>query len=224
MPFKIGFRTQVANALFENGKSDLVEILELIKIKKFIPSETILPEEEKFKLTLFKIPPANTNREELEQIFWNVEDHKFNNGSISFLLLCLGLQALDINDKIKKFSLQDFKNYKTIFDELFNAPSDLRIRALLTKGDYTFKDGSNPTLEGERWSFCYSESDLRFIVSEKARSEKLKELILSIHQIGNNQSIEKKLDQIIQAYLKDNNNATNWYFDFVHLGLSCCGH
>ena len=216
-PF-VSYRNTIlfANALFKNGKNDLTDILDLIDKNNFLPSETILPEEEKFKLSLFKTPPNNSSREELEQLFWEVEDHKLNNGNISFLLLCLDLQKLNIEDKIKKFNLSEFKSYKVIFDDLFNVSNDLRIRALLTKGDYTFKEGNNPTLGGERRAFGYYDSDWRFIASAKSLNEKLKELILSIYQIQDNQTIEKKLNQIIQGYLKmTNGEEKSWYYDFI---------
>lgn len=208
--------TLFANALFENGKKDLTDILDLIDTNKFIPSGTILPEEEKLKLSLFKTPPQNSNREELEQLFWEVEDHRLNNGNMSFLLLCLGLQSLNMVDKIKKFNLSEFKTYKVIFEDLFNASNDILIRALLTKGNYVFKEGNNPTLGGERCSFGYYENDWKFIISTKSLNEKLKELILNIKQLQNNQSMDSKLNQIIQDYLKlTNSKEKSWYYDFI---------
>ncbi len=47
----------------------------------------ILDEEEVIKLNLFKNPPSEINREELEILFWEIEDHKIFTGEISFLLL-----------------------------------------------------------------------------------------------------------------------------------------
>ncbi|GAG77150.1 unnamed protein product, partial [marine sediment metagenome] len=130
-----------------DGKEDVVDLLLYKENESY---ERILTNEEIFKLNLYKTPPANTHRDDLEKAFWKAEDYVLFLGQIDFLFYCMNIDI--VSDEINSFSLHDFHqlaiNTYQLFGENFS-PDDLLRRALLTKGDYSIRDGNTPKFEIE---------------------------------------------------------------------------
>ena len=83
-----------------DGKEDVVYLLEYKNNENY---DRILTEEEIFKLNLYKIPPTNTQREDLEKEFWKAEDYTLFLGQIDFLFYCMDIDM--VYDEINSFSL-----------------------------------------------------------------------------------------------------------------------
>lgn len=113
------------------------DILSILDVPK--PSKTLITAEETFKLSQFKNPPTNFSRTEVESLFWNLEDHRFNRGEINHLY------RLAITEEVFDASL--FKAISKTFFELFpmheieENPNKNKIQSLLfLYGSYWFKD------------------------------------------------------------------------------------
>lgn len=99
----------------------------------------LLDEEEMFKLKIFQSPPLDSKREEIEELFWEAEDHPIFKGEIRFLLL---------NDNEKpeyEFDIERIKRHWKAFQLLFPADKHrsnnaLIIRALLFYGNTWIQD------------------------------------------------------------------------------------
>ena len=72
---------KTVNTLVEDGYTDITDLLKVSKVSK-----TYLTNEEKYKLEQYVTPPPDTKREDLESLFWKLEDHKLNNGEIGHLI------------------------------------------------------------------------------------------------------------------------------------------
>lgn len=96
----------------------------------------LLNQEELIKLQSYKEPPIDLSREELENLFWSMEDHPIYNGEIEFLLQ---------NEKLEyDLSFERIKNEWITFQTLFplnNIKSNNTniIRALLFYGNTWFQ-------------------------------------------------------------------------------------
>ncbi|NVN96021.1 MAG: DUF262 domain-containing protein [Bacteroidetes bacterium] len=74
--------------LFSEYAKEHKEIYDVCDLVSYSKSRTVLlDDEEIIKLNLFKNPPSKTNREKLELLFWEIEDHNIFNGEILFLLI-----------------------------------------------------------------------------------------------------------------------------------------
>lgn len=64
------------------------EIYDVCDLVNYSKGRTVLlDDEEIIKLNLYKNPPSEIEREKLELLFWEIEDHGIFNGEISFLLM-----------------------------------------------------------------------------------------------------------------------------------------
>lgn len=82
-------RTQLIIALrlfseYANEHKEFYDVCDFVNYSK--GRTTLIDKEEISKLNLLKNPPPGSNREELELLFWEIEDHNIFNGEISFLL------------------------------------------------------------------------------------------------------------------------------------------
>lgn len=197
-----------------DGKEDVVYLLEYKNNENY---DRILTEEEIFKLNLYKIPPTNTQREDLEKEFWKAEDYTLFLGQIDFLFYCMDIDM--VSDEINSFSLNTFNqlafnNYQ-LFGDSFS-PDDLLRRALLTKGDYSIKDGNTPKLGGERWTFIRSIEKWRLITKNSLRKKYLKELLTHYAKIKLLQNDRRLiLNQIIDSYAKSEDEKKLWINYFI---------
>ena len=69
---------------YSGSKSEGFDVCDLIDYQK--GRSVIISAEELIKLLLFKNPPENVTREQIEELFWEAEDHFVFSGEIIFLL------------------------------------------------------------------------------------------------------------------------------------------
>lgn len=94
----------------------------------------LLDEEEIIKLNIYKSPPAESDRENIEAEFWKAEDHDIFSGNISFLLLnCI---------EDTKFDFDNFRKSWKVFQMLFEKKSNYKYicKALIYYGNTWKKD------------------------------------------------------------------------------------
>lgn len=102
---------------------DIVNVLD----KANTISSTILTQEEKLKLHIFKV---SNNREDVENAFWRTQEHNIWEGQI--------MPLIQWATEDGNFSLAKFELYDKIFNKVFNGKCgseiDIVRRALLTRG------------------------------------------------------------------------------------------
>ena len=118
----------------KNKEADY-DICDLVNFNK---NRTVLIDDEEVrKLNLYKNPPENITREELEELFWTTEDHPIFHGEISFLL------DKYYNTISKTFDFWGFKKTWNAFNTLFaetNVNYGAISRTLLFYGYTWFQD------------------------------------------------------------------------------------
>lgn len=164
--------------------------------------------EEKIKAKLIKI-------DEWKDCIQRFEKHNYFYGQIGFLLKLS-------EDENGVYDLATFKSKGKILEALFEKDTEefLLQRALLTKGDYLLRVGSN-------FSFCKTDTDSLRNRNENWRkvfnSEKGIKLINELVQdiLNDNLNIFDKLKNII---INHNYNSNQWEYYFVEssLPLKCC--
>ncbi|HIP33494.1 MAG TPA: DUF262 domain-containing protein [Bacteroidia bacterium] len=110
-------RTQLITAIklisdYTQGHKEIYDVCDLVNYSK--GRTALLDEEEVIKLTLYKNPPAEINRENLELLFWEIEDHIIFDGEISFLLMEY------FNEENTTLNYDEFKKSWLAFKGLFN--------------------------------------------------------------------------------------------------------
>lgn len=97
---------------YSNNLGEHCDVCDLIDYQK--GRTVIINDEEVLKLSLYKEPPVDSTRQELEDLFWAAEDHLIFDGEIMFLLNEYHLKDQNI------FDLSGYKKTWDIFMELFN--------------------------------------------------------------------------------------------------------
>ena len=144
------------------GLADISEIGQFRSIGKYI---NILTYEEIFKFKMYKNPPTETTREEVEKAFWTIEDFSITNGKILFILECM---EVDVKlNQHPSFDLEKFNRFSVHFRNLLKNPSDQLRRAILTFGDYTIWDGYSTNLEMHRYNFGHELKHWREIITNQ---------------------------------------------------------
>ena len=209
------YAPQAILLIIEFLEAGLIDIADIGMIKKTGKYDNLLTPEELFKFTLYKNPPSESTREELENEFWSVEDFGITNGKIVFILESIGV-ALDSNSETE-FDHKKFSRYSEHFRELFKNPNDnLRI-ALLTFGDYTIGDGYSSNLDMHRYNFGSDEEKWRIIVLNSQKNKVLIKL-LSRFETDNKFTAEQykiKLDHIIEV-CKEQGTVQDWRANFIN--------
>jgi len=127
-------RNQLISAIklmldYANEHKKNYDVCDLVNYSK---GRTILiDEEEIIKLNLYKSPPIEINREQLEVLFWEIEDHYIFDGKISFLLLEY------YNKETNIFDINKFKSSWLSFKEVFENTSNYKYisKALIYYGN-----------------------------------------------------------------------------------------
>lgn len=193
----------------ENVQKNSGELLfEAIRIIKELPNDDIasvlslknvslqiLREEEKIKFELYT--NSTYNRNELENRFWNAEEHKIWNGEI--------LSLIKWSHNEDGFNIHQFDKFNNIFNTLFDYKDnklDLVRRALLTRNliqyPKQFKGYTN-------WSFCYKPSDWKVLIEEN--NEKFGKFLYELNsndylavlnQMIANNPVDKKFDEFVK--------------------------
>lgn len=194
-------------------EKDYSDVVDLVQFKEISEYKTILTKEEIFKLELYAEQNTDENRKAIEEVFWKCEDFVLNAGRIKFMLYCSGQKLGEISPS--DFKLNKFRKYSDSFIELFTKPSDELLRALLTKGDYTIKDGYSTNLWAERYTFGHNSSSWKKILTytehKRYIRKLLREFIDSKTPEENNNEV---LNKIIRSYLNDSPNK-DWMFQFI---------
>lgn len=137
----------------ELPNDDIVSVLNLGNV-----SVQILREEEKMKFELYT--NNNYDRNDLEDRFWNAEEHIIWDGEIRPLIKWSEIEG--------RFNIEQFDKFNSIFNTLFDSNCkytdlDLVRRALLTKDldkyPNQFKGYTN-------LSFCYEPSDWKILIGD----------------------------------------------------------
>jgi len=197
----------LTNLFLERGFTDIANITNFVKNYK-----TILSDEEVVKLSIYK-QSSDDLRKEIENAFWEAEDYKFCDGKISFILDCIDFEDTSAFDAQK---LSDFKDCFNNFKALFDNPTDLFRRALLTKGDYTVWEGYATSLERNRFSFINEDKRWKEQLSSNNK-ELYKSLIKDFgnrKKTNNTLTTDDILNQIITDFL-NNKTEENWIYYFV---------
>ncbi len=128
-------------------KSDVVDFLYLGETQ----FDSILTEEEKFKLRLYKSCKDENERKALEDRFWEAEDHQFLNGKVTPILAAMDGALLQVDFT---FLLSEFIRLYEVFLDLTGdlAIEQLRIAMLASSRNFwEFHDGWSTTMEGHRY-------------------------------------------------------------------------
>lgn len=116
-------RTQLITAIklmsdYAQGHKETYDVCDLVNYSK---SRTVLlDDEEIIKLNLYKNPPNEINREKLELLFWEIEDHNIFDGEISFLLI----EYFDKENTTLNYD--EFNKSWFAFKELFNSKNNYK--------------------------------------------------------------------------------------------------
>jgi uncharacterized protein with ParB-like and HNH nuclease domain len=192
--------------------TDVVNLVEFSGINQYT---TILTTEEVYKLTLYNNPPQNTNRDELEKTIWSTEDNNLLNGQIAFILYCADIE---FEDGVNGFEIDDFSFFSDLFNSLFNKPSDLIRRALLSKGEYVIWDGYSTHLESNRYSFGLNVDEWKKILSKDEYNKGYIKSLLQDYRTRfnvNNDDNNIILQSVIQDYLNAKPASGNWFHPFI---------
>lgn len=127
-------RTQLVTAIklmsdYAKKHNEIYDVCDLVDYSK--GRTALLDEEEIIKFNLYKNPPSETNREELESLFWEIEDHTIFSGEISFLLMEY------FNKENNTLYYGNFKKSWLAFKVLFNKKNNYKYisKALIYYGN-----------------------------------------------------------------------------------------
>lgn len=217
------YAPQCIQLTFDFLKADLTDIAEIGQFRSMGKYINILTYEEIFKFKMYKNPPTETTREEVEKEFWTIEDFNITNGKILFILECM-----EVDVKLNhhpSFDLEKFSRFSVHFRNLFSNPSDQLRRAILTYGDYTIWDGYSTSLEMHRYNFGHELKHWREIIineSTKGTVSKFIRQFESDNELSSDQYIAR-LDKNIQE-CKESGTVTDWRTVFINKpkSLSFC--
>lgn len=115
---------------YGNNKKKDYDVCDLIDYQK--GRTVLINEEEALKLSIFKTPPVNSTRTEIEELFWKAEDHFVFDGEINFLL------NRYFNQKDGHPDIIGYKKTWEIFENIFTGTRETNAqisRALLYYGN-----------------------------------------------------------------------------------------
>jgi uncharacterized protein with ParB-like and HNH nuclease domain len=205
---------QTVNAirLMQNFLSDtFTDVVDLINYKDENSAfSSILTKEELYKLSIFKNPPEEVTRGDIEELFWKAEDFNLLNGQLAFIFKASG----DKMEDEKLFKYECFKSFVDAFTSLLKKTNDNFRRALLTKGDYTVYDGYSTSLASERFSFGHSIPSWKEIINDHG-SILISFFVDYIQKKRLLKSDMLALEEIIDTYLSKNANNDTWIKTFI---------
>lgn len=194
--------TQAVQESIALAKGIKESVLDLLKPTN--EYKNTLTEEEIYKLKLYKNPPPNIKREELEHIFWKAEDHKYLHGKIECLLE--NSKTSDVLD------ISKFKDLWENYHNIINLGVDLIIRFILTEGDFAVYDttGTNGNLIGDKYYFPYDYPDWRTFFTNK--SEKGYKIFFDALSKISGDIKDSNYKEYIETFLKnfDADKITDW--------------
>lgn len=107
---------QLPNAIklmfeYAQSKNEDFDVCDIIQYHK--GRTVLINEEEVLKLNLYKTPPQNKTRQEMEELFWYAEDHYVFDGEINFLL------DKYLDKETNKFDIENYIKTWDVFQNLF---------------------------------------------------------------------------------------------------------
>ena len=207
---------RLMDAFLERGLKDVIDFAK-VDSERF---KMILTEEEIFKLEMYENPPESFSREEVEKMFWEIEDFRFSNGKIEIIQKFLPTD--------EPFDLNLFKIYSIHFRALFEEPDDLLRRALLTFENYSFWEYHSGNLNMHRYNFGNDDNDWRKIIKTDFEGSKI---IKSLLDEFKNFSTELTRDEYHARFLtlisnfksvKENEEKREFYFVTNEKVLAYC--
>lgn len=188
-------RTQLIIAIKLTSKygrehSDSYDVCDLADYTK--GRTVLLDEEEIIKLNLYKNPPAELSREDLETLFWKIEDHKIFNGEITFLLMEY------FNKDDNKLNYNDFKKSWLAFKELFNKKDNYKY---ISKALVYY--GNTWTRKTPYYYDNYNCQDWSWLIGDD-KGKYLMQLVKNMHE-RNFDYIKTIIENKITDYFKENN-------------------
>ena len=195
------------------------DVVDLANYKSNVNYSGLLSPEEIFKFNIYKNPPVDISREDIEKSFWQAEDYSLNNGRLGFIFYCMGLVKYSGIYDSTLFSFDQFNIIMKYIIEIFGdtvSPSDLMRRALLTKGNYSFWEGNTPKLQGKRYTFIISVDHWRLLLYDNIRMKYLKQLITD-YSIYRKEIDDPKVifQKIIDEYSSLVSEPLNWLSYFI---------
>ena len=188
-----------------------------------------LLESEVNKIKLLSLYNDNiSKRNELQELFWQLEDNKILRGNIDYIIK-YSLEEINSAEEIKQNFFDNFKNYKYIFETCFNeekVPRGILIRSLLTFAkpvkreeshffqSHALYDNWSKTYNVHKVSLCRDTDDLHDSFQNKKRykyetNPYYKTLFDKIIKNPNNE-IKDILEKIIEDF-KDEHKENPFY-------------
>lgn len=187
------------------SKASITTTVEAIRISQLMNRDLVLFDayEKNISTTLFnacerykfKVLLNNDDRNVIEESFWKSEKLETSHGNIAYIF-----DALDIKlkDDVVGFNLEEFNKVAYLINHIFERPTDLLRRTLLTFGDYYVWHGHTSSLQAHRYTLG---SDAKFY-GELANGDDLdkKQVVISFIKkslLG----IEKDAPDAIQIWM-----------------------
>jgi uncharacterized protein with ParB-like and HNH nuclease domain len=187
----------LTNRFLEKGFKDITEITYFADKYK-----NILSDEEVKKLKIYK-QSSNDLRSEIECAFWEAEDFKFCDGKVWLIWECINYGQGGDYSCFDSQNLSEFKDCFDSFKILFDNPTDLVRRALLTKGVYLIRDGYSTFLKSPRYSFIKEEKRWKESLSSREGITPYKLLIKDFKEKKKKINDGNKiLEEIIDDFLR----------------------
>ena len=216
--------------IFEYFKNEDIEtLLNYYKNYNGEIGEFDLLESEVNKIKLLSLYNDNiSKRNELQELFWQLEDNKILRGNIDYIIK-YSLEEINSAEEIKQNFFDNFKNYKYIFETCFNeekVPRGILIRSLLTFAkpvkreeshffqSHALYDNWSKTYNVHKVSLCRDTDDLHDSFQNKKRDKYetnlyYKTLFDEIIKNPNNE-IKDILEKIIEDF-KDEHKENPFY-------------
>ena len=216
--------------IFEYFKNEDIEtLLNYYKNYNGEIGEFDLLESEVNKIKLLSLYNDNiSKRNELQELFWQLEDNKILRGNIDYIIK-YSLEEINSAEEIKQNFFDNFKNYKYIFETCFNeekVPRGILIRSLLTFAkpvkreeshffqSHALYDNWSKTYNVHKVSLCRDTDDLHDSFQNKKRykyetNPYYKTLFDKIIKNPNNE-IKDILEKIIEDF-KDEHKENPFY-------------
>lgn len=176
------------------------EDIDISNYKRYesVVSSTLLNVCEKFKFDI--LHNANTEREVIENAFWEAENLKTTNGNIQFIFEALNI---DINKYDNPIDLTKFIEMHKVVAVTFEKHTDLMRRALLTFGNYSVHHGYSTSLGAHRYTLGNKPS---FYGELANNGESINKDILKsfLKQINTDSDINTQLNTLIDTYVITN--------------------
>ena len=163
---------KIAKQVFNSKTSKILDLLDIEINENF---NRVLSEEEKKKLSLFQ--QFAEKREDLEYLFWQLEDNDMFNGQIN--------QLIKFNQEENNCAIKIFENTKKIVDENFKTDNEEIYLAILATDD-----GFSDNLFGEGWSIGRRRYNFGEKLSDWQKLAKSALFINILNQLYDNESLE----------------------------------